>query len=1198
MLNTLLINTPAMRVANKCGVMKILDGIQIHRLFAMTIVLCQLSACTSHDESKLFQLLPSSETGITFNNELTETDSFNVLSFEYIYNGAGVGVGDVNNDGLSDLFFAGNMVQSTLYLNKGKFEFDDITEKASIQTNAWCTGVSMVDINQDGLLDVYVSTIQPYTDRAPVPNLLYLNKGVDQAGIPAFEEVAAKVGLADSSYATQAAFLDYDLDGDLDLYVLTNALESYNRNQIIGMRNDGTGKSVDKFYRNEGVVNGLPVFKDVSKEVGVQAEGWGLGIVVNDLNRDGYPDLYIANDFMSNDHLYINTGQGKFVNDIHSMLKHEEQNGMGIDIADINNDALNDIVVLDMLPDDNLRQKTMFSTVGYDRFRLFREKGYEYQYIRNVLQLNNGNNSFSDIGYLSGIYATDWSWSSLFADFDNDGYRDLFVGNGYRKDVTDQDFIAYGKELAMFSTDKNRMNSVRKELEKLPGVRKPNFLFRNNGDLTFTDKAKEWGLDQPSYSNGAAYADLDNDGDLDLVTNNINDVAFVYRNDLITEKAKSDHQFLRIKLQGGKGNLAGYGTKITVYAAGQMHYAEHQTIRGYKSTVENIEHFGLGKVPSGKVDSIAVTWPGGNYQVLRNVPVNQMITLLQKDATQSPRKLEPSSPMLREFHNVIGVNYQHKEDEFVDFLEGQFLLPHKHSQGGPGVTVGDVNGDGLDDFIIGGSSGKRAKIFLQQSNGLFKTDSLPAKAPEDMGLLLFDADRDGDQDLYCVSGSSEFKRDKLNCQDRLYRNSGKGKFELDASALPELTSSGSCVVANDFDRDGDLDLFVGGRVVPLRYPETPESYLLVNKGDGKFENKTSAYSSVLDSAGMVTSAIWSDVNNDDWPDLVIVGEWMPITFFINNKGKSFTSLSLENSTGWWNSISGGDFDNDGDIDYIAGNLGLNSIYKASPNEPVTVYSKDFDNNGSVDPILCRYIQGKEHPVHPREALTGQIAGLRGVVQHYADYGGMGIKDLFSKEKFENALILKSTLFSSVYIQNNGDAKFEMKPLPSEAQFSPMFGTLVTDLDEDGNLDMLSVGNSYASEVLTGYYDAGIGNYLRGDGKGNFKAIPVTQSGFFVNGDAKAMAKLISKEGQELLLVTQNRDSLKVFTKHGNAARDAGSVIRLKDDDEYVIVELTNGKKRKEELYRGNGYLSSSGRVIIKNKNISGVTISNGKLEKR
>lgn len=1154
-----------------------------------------LPSCAQKDNDTLFQLLPSSKTGITFNNKLTESDTFNVLTFEYIYNGAGVGVGDVNNDGLTDIFFAGNQVPGALYLNKGNFQFDDVTEKASIKTNIWCTGVSMIDINQDGLLDVYISTIQPFLNKPSVPNLLYLNKGVGEDGIPVFEEVAARVGLADSSYATQAAFLDYDLDGDLDMYLLTNALETYNRNQIMGLRNDGTGKSVDKFYRNERIVDGLPVFKDVSLEVGVQAEGWGLGIVVNDINRDGYPDLYIANDFMSNDHLYINTGDGKFVNQIGAMFKHQEQNGMGIDIADINNDALNDVVVLDMLPEDNLRQKTMFSTIGYDRFKLFREKGYEYQYIRNVLQLNNGNNSFSDIGYLSGVYATDWSWSSLFADLDNDGYRDLFVGNGYRKDVTDQDFIAYGKSMSMFATDRNRMKHIREEVEKLPGVHKPNFVFRNNGDLTFSDKAGEWGMDQPSYSNGAAFADFDNDGDLDLVTNNINAEAFVYRNDLITENVKSDHSYLRIKLEGEKGNLAGYGATISAYAGGKIYYAEHQTVRGYKSTVENIEHFGLGKIST--IDSLRVVWLGGKSQLLTNVPANQTITLRQQDAVLYTQPKVSSSTLFVESSAAAGVKYKHSENEFVDFLEGQFLLPHKHSQGGPAITVGDVNGDGLDDFIVGGSAGKRAKIFLQQTNGTFKTDSLSSKVAEDMGILLFDADNDGDLDLYCVSGSSEFGRDKVNYQDRFYRNTGKGKFEYDPSALPELTSSGSCVVASDFDRDGDLDLFVGGRVVPLRYPETPESYLLVNRGDGTFENLTSTLAPTLGSAGMITAAIWSDVNNDDWNDLVVVGEWMPITFFINEGGKSFKSVELENTSGWWNSITGGDFDNDGDIDYVAGNLGLNSIYKASVDEPVSVVAKDFDNNGSVDAILCRYIQGKEYPTHPREALTGQIPALRGVALTYALYGRMGINDLFSKEKLQNSIVKKSTMFESVYIQNSGNGKFDIKPLPLEAQFSPVFGALVTDVNEDGNLDILAVGNSYASEVLSGYYDAGIGNYLLGDGNGNFKSVPVTQSGFFVDGDAKAIAKLVAADGKELMIITQNRDYLKVFTAP-RVSNEKLPVTRLSSSDDYAIIELANGKKRKEEFYRGNGYLSSSSRAVVQNKSVASVNTPKDVLGKR
>ncbi len=1157
-------------------------------------------ACTS-SEKATFEQVPSSHTNITFNNLITENDSFNVLRFEYIYNGGGVGVGDFNNDGLTDIFFAGNQVSSKLYLNKGDFKFEDGTVPAGVTTGLWCTGVSLIDINQDGWLDIYVSTAHPDKKKSS-PNLLFLNKAVNNQGVPKFEEVAQQLGLADTAYATQAAFLDFDRDGDLDMYLLTNALEEYNRNQPVGQRTNGSGKSVDKLYRNEGNnANGMPVFKDVSKEAGIQTEGWGLGVVVNDINQDGWPDVYVANDFLSNDHLWINNQNGTFTNKIHTILKHTEHNGMGVDIADINNDALNDIVAMDMLPEDNLRQKTMFPTIGYDRFFTNLKLNYQQQYVRNMLQLNNGRSplsaevTFSDIGYLSGIYATDWSWSSLLADFDNDGYRDLLITNGYRKDVTDLDFVSYSNEAAMFGTDEARLQNAINAIGKLEGVKKPNWLFRNKGDLTFENKAPDWGLAQPSYSNGAAYADFDNDGDLDLVMNNINDEAFVYRNNL---NATDKKNYLRIKLAGEKGNLGGYGARLWVYYNGKLQYAEHELQRGYKSTVEVTEHFGLGN--TAKVDSVRILWQSGKSQLLKNVTVNQVLTIKEADATAAnagsisalPAGSQPPGDFFTEVSKQYNLVYKHAEDDFPDFKNGQALLPHKHSQAGPAVAVGDVNGDGLDDFMIGGSAHQKATIFYQKTDGTFRKDSLPAKDAEDAGLLLFDADNDGDNDLYCVSGSSEFGKDARFYQDRFYRNAGKGKLQLDSTAVPVIGSSGSCVVGNDYDKDGDIDLFVGGRVSPMEYPMPPHSYLLQNDGKGHFTDITPLVSPQLQKSGMVTSALWTDYDNDGWTDLMLAGEFMPLTFFKNEGGRKFTRSEIGGSIGWWNSLAAGDFDNDGDMDYVAGNLGRNSLYQASEKEPVCVYAKDYDQNGTLDPVLCRYIQGKEYVTHPRETLTDQIVSMRRVLTKYAVYGNSTFKDIFTAEQLKDALILRATYFSSAYIENNGNGRFVMHALPIAAQISPIFGIMVADVNQDGNLDITAVTNDYSTETLAGWYDAGIGLYMQGDGKGHFQSIPASRSGFFVDGDAKAMARLQLANGKPMHLVTQNQGPLKAFVQ--NSIREPTKTLPLRPDDAYAEIVFANKQKRKEEFTYGCSYLSQSARIFAIPDNATQITIVNSK----
>ncbi|MBC3788468.1 VCBS repeat-containing protein [Spirosoma utsteinense] len=1141
------------------------------------------SAC-QFGKKPVFTLVNSANSHVTFANRITTTDSFNVLSFEYIYNGGGVGIGDVNNDGLPDIFFTGNMVSSRLFLNKGNLTFQDITIPAKVGTTAWCTGVSMVDINQDGWLDIYISTVHPNKNKS-APNLLYLNHGLNAAGIPTFSEEAGKVGLADSSYSTQATFFDYDLDGDLDMYLVTNALEDYSRNTAVGQKRDGTGRSVDKLFRNDGLQNNaLPRFTDVSRQAGIQSEGWGLGVVTNDINRDGYPDLYITNDFLSNDLLYINNQDGTFTNKIASALKHQEHNGMGVDMADLNNDGLNDIVAVDMLPDDNLRQKSMFSDINYDQFQTALNRDYQPQYVRNTLQLNNGAAgkglpTFSDIGQLAGIDATDWSWSPLLADFDNDGNRDILITNGYPKDVTNLDFSIYSKDASMFGTTKSKLRTMIEAVNQLTAVDKPDFLFQNKGNLVFANVAADWGLTQHAVSNGAAYADLDNDGDLDLVMNSIDSEALLYENHIEDAGQKSTANYLRLKLVGQKGNPAGLGAKITIWTNGQQQYAEQVIQRGYTSTVESSVHFGLGK--QANVDSLTITWPGQKVEKLTNVKANQTLKLYEQHARLDTSRQSAQQPALFNVLENSGIPpYKQTELDFVDF-KWTSLLPRKYAQSGPGIAVGDVNGDGLDDFILSGSAGNPASLFYQRPDQTFALAHLPAKQAEDMGMLLFDADNDGDQDLYCVSGSSEFGTDEKAYQNRFYRNAGKGIFQLDTNALPVVSASGSCVVANDFDKDGDLDLFIGGRIIPGSYPMAPASYLLKNDGKGHFADVTDQLAPALRRAGMVTSALWSDYNNDGWVDLVVVGEFMPITFYKNSQGKSLgkETVVLNNSVGWWNSVVGGDFDNDGDIDYVAGNLGLNSRYRASPEQPVCLYAKDFDNNGRIDPILCRFIQGKEYPTHPRETFSTQMVSMRRRFLHYSDYGNATLTDLITPDQLNGALIFKATNMASSYIQNNGKGQFVVKQLPVDAQFSPLLGMLVDDVNSDGNLDLVGVGNEYGTETLTGWYDAGVGTCLLGNGSGQFSAVKSGKSGFLVDKDAKALAELRLARGQTLYVATQNKDSLRLLTK---STKDVGSLFKPRSSDAFVMTILPNGKKRKTEFYWGSSYLSQSSRTITLN----------------
>ncbi|PRY16356.1 VCBS repeat protein [Pontibacter ummariensis] len=1119
-------------------------------------------------EPTLFQRLPDSETGVSFANTLTETPALNVLEFEYFYNGGGVAVGDFNNDGQQDIFFAGNMVPSRLYLNKGNLKFEDITEQAGIRTSGrWASGVAVADVNNDGYQDIYVC-VTGRTTPDKRKNLLYINNQDNT-----FTEAAQQYGLDDSSYSTHAAFFDYDKDGDLDLYLLNHTLEETNPNLLRPQLRDGSSKNTDKLYRN----NGNNTFTDVSKAAGILVEGHGLGVAISDINQDGWPDVYVSNDYLSNDALYLNNGNGTFTDRAAAYFKHQSQSAMGNDVADFNNDGLVDIITVDMLPEDNLRTKLMFGGMNYDRFMAEIQNGYTPQYMRNTLQLNNGNGTFSEIGQLAGVHSTDWSWSPLLADFDNDGYKDLHITNGFPKDITNRDFIMYRMQGLNSSVPLDILNKQLLEVvNQLPNAEKSNYMYRNKGDFTFSNETKAWGLETPSFSNGAAYADLDGDGDLDLVTNNINGKAFVYRNNA---QKQLKNNFLRIKLQGDKANAAGYGAKVKLIQGDKEQYQEHSPYRGFMSTVEPYLHFGLGQ--DATVTALEVTWPDGKVQRLEDVKGNQVLTLHHQDAVATQERTKPSSPL---FHNAspeYRITYTHIEEPYIDF-KIQPLLPHKYSQNGPGISVGDVNGDNLEDFYVGGAFKYPGRIFLQSKNGTFTSTAITdqTKYEEDMGSLFFDADGDGDLDLYVVSGGSEFPANSQYYQDKLYKNDGKGRYTLDAQALPNTTSSGSFVTAADMDGDGDLDLFVGGRMYPQHYPAPAVSYVLLNEG-GKFRDATKQICPELYNLGMLTAALWTDFDNDRAVDLIVTGEGMPITFFRNVNGKLqnvATATGLPNTSGWWNSLAGGDLDNDGDIDYIAGNLGLNTKLKASDAEPVSVYAADYDNNGSMDPILAHYVMGKNVPARPRDDIFDQMVSMRRRFTTYESYARASVTEVLLPAEMQRSYVLRSVNMQTSYIENLGGGKFQIKALPMQAQFAPVFGITINDYDGDGNLDALLSGNSQATEVISGAYDAFTGLLLKGNGKGEFQPVSLQQSGFLVDGDAKGMAELMLPDGRPLVLAANNNGPLQAYTT--NPAGRKGQVLTTRPSDARVEISLDSGKKLIKELYYGSGYLSQSSRNVL------------------
>ena len=1126
-------------------------------------------ACST-DQPRIFQRLSPEKTGIKFNNKIEEDDVHNVYNYMNIYTGAGVATGDINNDGLTDIYFSGNMVTGRLYLNLGDLRFKDITETSGVANNRWGTGACMVDINQDGWLDIYVCVAGSASaeNRA---NLLYINNGDNT-----FTESSAQYGIADGRQSMHASFFDYDKDGDLDLFLIINSA-GYAHNVNIPQKRklNGEALNTDVLYRN----NGDNTFTDVSREAGILVEGYSLGLAISDINDDGWPDIYVSNDFIGSDVLYINNGDGTFTDRLQDYLKHTSYAGMGNDVADVNNDGLVDIMVLDMRPEDNKRQKLIISSTSYDKFQLMLQNGYGPQYSRNTLQLNRGGGMFSEIGFLAGVSSTDWSWSALFADYDNDGDRDLFVTNGFLRDLGNLDYIHYQNiyDNPIGTTEakiKNKLTAIK----ALEGAALKDYLYENNGGVNFSKRSDAWGIDKPGYSNGAAYADLDNDGDLELIVNNINEAPHIYKN--LSDK-RFDRNFVKLKLFGPGINRNGIGAKIKIKYGGQLQFYEHFLSRGYESAVDPQVHFGLGQTTD--IDSLEIVWPDGRYQLLTNVQANRHLTLKYEDATEPlpPAEKKTTQPLFRKTSEEMGIQYLHKENGHVDF-KLQPILPHMHSRGGPGIAVGDVNGDNLEDFYIGGASGHAGGLFLQQPQGGFEHRKLTGDSIyEDMGVLFFDADNDKDPDLYIVSGGSAHQKGSANYQDRLYINDGLGGFTRSEKALPQITASGSSVAAADYDRDGDLDLFVGGRVVPGEYPLPPRSYLLRNDrqpgGVCKFTDVTDQHPA-LRKPGLVTGALWTDYNNDGWMDLLVAGEFMPLSFFSNEEGnlkEESGGTGLSNTSGWWNSLVGGDFDRDGDIDYVAGNLGLNSRFRASAEKPLCIYANDYDKNGRIDPVMCYFIQGENYLAHSRDEIIQQINAMRARFKTYEEYSEVTFERSFLPSELADAYVVRSERFESSYIENLGQGKFAIHTLPTEAQISPVFGIVSNDYDEDGHLDVLIAGNWYATEVSGGQYDASLGLYLKGDGKGGWEPLEISKSGFVADGDVKSLVRMRKGGGGELVLSGSNSGPLKAFSAGSQQER----TYNPDPMDVFAKITFRDGTIRKHEFYYGSSYLSHSSRVI-------------------
>ena len=1079
-------------------------------------------SCTEQDNT-LFKSLSSSQTGVVFKNLLKETEAFNVMNYGYFYNGGGVAVGDVNNDGLPDLYFTGNLVASDLYLNQGNMKFQEIAKEAGVEAaGLWNTGVTMADVNGDGWLDIYVCR-SAAVDAQKRRNLLFINEGVDDRGIPKFSEQAGLYGIGDPGYSTQAAFFDYDRDGDLDLYVLNHSVPEFGgfSRTLSRYKSQSNPAFGDKLYENLGPLQDYGKaggFTDVTRYSGILTNvlGFGLGIAISDLNLDGWPDIYVSNDYNEQDYLYLNQGNKTFKESLADHLNHTSLFSMGSDIADINNDALPDIFTLDMLPEDNYRQKLSVGSDNYEKHQLLYKQGFYHQYMRNMLHLNLGNGAFSEIGQVAGIAKTDWSWAALFADYDNDGWKDLFITNGYKADYTNMDFLAYSANAQIQSQKTNQEVAISDLLKEVPSIEVPNYIYQNQGNLSFENKIQEWGMDQILLSNGAAYADLDLDGDLDLITNNVNAPASVYRNQ---SETYFSHSYLTLDLKGSGLNTDGVGARVVLSIGERKMMQELMPTRGFQSSVEPLLHFGLGT--DTLIDKIEIFWPDSSYQVLNQVPVNQRLSIVQESSSRPI-----SSPTHSHFFkNEKDLTFIHKENEYVDFKR-EPLLPKMLSTQGPRLTVGDANQDGLEDIFVGGAKGQAGALLLQDRKGSFIPQSIPVfqedRNSEDLGATFFDADGDKDLDLYVVSGGAEGKTGDLEFQDRLYLQEGPGKW-VKSEGLPPITSSGSCVRPHDMDGDGDIDLFVGGRWMPGNYPESPQSYLLENDGSGTFTDATPSWADDLSHQGMVCDAQWVDVNGDQHMDLVTVGEWREPKIWIHegntlvNQSSQWLSDSLH---GWWNVLHPVDVDQDGDTDLVLGNEGLNTLYRVSADQPATLYYADFDGNGQVDPIMNYYQGGESYPMPLRDDLLGQLVSLKKQFTSYSSYASATLESLFRPEALEQAKPLRVTQQKSGWLELT-ESGYIWHEFPIEAQFAPVYGIEDGDINGDGKTDLILGGNFSATRVQFGNTDANWGLVLLGKAKGEFSVLPHSQSGLALRGDVRKLKWINSPRGKTLLVAINN-----------------------------------------------------------------------------